>query len=93
MAHPHSGKRVLGPGVEVKAAGGNLVEAEVQIGVWMTGLLMWAFAQRKTTQGLPPYTAVGQDWKFYIAIGVEGSGVLKEVVGYTSVTCLVTIAN
>ncbi|CAI7587121.1 unnamed protein product [Penicillium palitans] len=82
MTHRHTGKRVLGPGVEIKAADGNLVEAQVQIGVWMTGLLMWAFAQRKTTQDLPPLvgcTAVGEDWKFYIAIGVEGSGVLKEV--------------
>lgn len=84
MTYPYTGKRVLGPGVEIKAADGNLVEAQVQIGVWMTGLLMWAFEQRKTTQDLPPLvgcTAVGEDWKFYIAIGVEGSGVLKEVVG------------
>ncbi|KAF4765731.1 hypothetical protein HAV15_003422 [Penicillium sp. str.  len=82
MTYPYTGKRVLGPGVEIKAADGNLVEAQVQIGVWMTGLLMWAFEQRKTTQDLPPLvgcTAVGEDWKFYIAIGVEGSGVLKEV--------------
>ncbi|OQD92490.1 hypothetical protein PENSOL_c041G11628 [Penicillium solitum] len=82
MTYPYTGKRVLGPGVEIKAADGNLVEAQVQIGVWMTGLLMWAFEQRKTTQDLPPLvgcTAVGEDWKFYIAIGVEGSGVLKGV--------------
>ncbi|KAJ5969989.1 hypothetical protein N7501_006237 [Penicillium viridicatum] len=85
MTHPHTGKRVLGPGVEIKAADGNLVEGQVQIGVWMTGLLMWAFAQRKSTRDLPPLvgcTAVGEDWKFYMAIGVEGSGVLKEVVAY-----------
>lgn len=84
MTHPHTGKRVLGPGVEIKAADGNLVEAQVQIGVWMTGLLMWAFAQRKSVKDLPPLvgcTAVGEDWKFYIATGVEESGVLKEVVG------------
>ncbi|KAF9250355.1 hypothetical protein DTO006G1_6754 [Penicillium roqueforti] len=82
MTHPHTGKRVLGPGVEIKAADGNLVEAQVQIGVWMTGLLMWAFAQRKSVKDLPPLvgcTAVGEDWKFYIATGVEESGVLKEV--------------
>ncbi|KAJ6185165.1 hypothetical protein N7519_006466 [Penicillium mononematosum] len=82
MTHPHTGKRVLGPSVEIKAADGNLVEAQVQIGVWMTGLLMWAFAQRKSVKDLPPLvgcTAVGEDWKFYIATGVEGSGVLKEV--------------
>ncbi|KAJ5751412.1 uncharacterized protein N7511_008377 [Penicillium nucicola] len=82
MTHPHTGKRVLGPGVEIKAADGNLVEAQVQLGVWMTGLLMWAFAQRKSVKDLPPLvgcTAVGEDWKFYIAIGVEGSGTLEEV--------------
>jgi hypothetical protein len=37
MTHPHTGKRILGPGVEIKAADGNLVEAEVQLWVWMTG--------------------------------------------------------
>ena len=84
--HPHTGKRILGPGVEIKAADGNLVEAQVQLGVWMAGLLMWAFAQNKTVKDLPPLlgcTAVGEDWKFYIAVGVEGSGVLEEVVGNT----------
>ncbi|OQE27101.1 hypothetical protein PENFLA_c006G07284 [Penicillium flavigenum] len=43
---------------------------------------MWAFAQRKSVKDLPPLVgcaAVGEDWKFYIAIGVEASGVLKEV--------------
>ncbi|KAJ5457285.1 hypothetical protein N7530_012559 [Penicillium desertorum] len=82
MTHPHTGKRVLGPGVKIKAADGNLIEAPVQIGVWMTGLLRWAFAQRKSVKDLPPLvgcTAVGEDWKFYIATGVEGSGILKEV--------------
>lgn len=90
MTHPHTGKRILGPGVEIKAADGNLVEAQVQLGVWMTGLLMWAFAQRKSVKDLPPLigcTAVGEDWKFYIAIGVEGPGVLEQVVSsYASVT-------
>lgn len=83
MTHPHTGKRVLGPGIEVKAADGNLVDAQVQLGVWMTGFLMRAFAQRKSVKNLPPLigcTAVGEDWKFYITIGVEGSGILKEVV-------------
>ena len=45
---------------------------------------MWAFAQRKSVKDLPPLvgcTAVGEDWKFYIATGDEESGVLKEVVG------------
>lgn len=44
---------------------------------------MWAFAQRNSVKDLPPLvgcTTVGEDWKFYIAIGVKGSGVLKEVV-------------
>ncbi|KAJ5950797.1 uncharacterized protein N7479_009210 [Penicillium vulpinum] len=82
MSHPHTGKRILGAGFEIKAADENLVEAQVQLGVWMTGLLMWAFAQRKSVKNLPPLigcTTVGEDWKFYIAIGVEGSGVLEEV--------------
>lgn len=90
ITHPHTGKLILGPGVEIKAADGNLVEAQVQRGVWMTGLLMWAFAQRKSVKDLPPLigcTAVGEDWKFYIAIGVDGPGVLEQVVSsYASVT-------
>ncbi|QQK43739.1 putative integral membrane protein [Penicillium digitatum] len=60
--HPHTGKRVLGPGIEVKAADRNSVEASLQ--------------------DLPPLigcTAVGEDWKFYIAVGAEESGTLKEV--------------
>lgn len=68
-----------------------MVEAQVQIGVWMAGLLICAFAQRKSSQGLPQLvgcTAVEEDSEFYIAIGVEGPGVLKEVVGD-----LVTTAN
>ncbi|KAJ5706416.1 hypothetical protein N7536_002105 [Penicillium majusculum] len=44
--------------------------------------MTYPYNRRKTTQDLPPLvgcTAVGEDWKFYIAIGVEGSGVLKGV--------------
>lgn len=87
ISHPYIGKRILGPGVEMKATDGNLVEAQVQLGVWIAGLLMWAFAQNKTVKDLPPLigcTAVGDDQKFYIAVGVEGSGVLEEVVGHPS---------
>ncbi|KAJ5496238.1 hypothetical protein N7463_008225 [Penicillium fimorum] len=69
ITHPHSGKRVLGPGVEIKAVDGNLVEVQVQIG-------------RRSLKDLRPLVGcivVGEDWKFYIAVGVQGSGVLKEV--------------
>jgi hypothetical protein len=59
-----------------------LIKAQVQIGVWMTGLLMWAFAQRRSVKYLPLVgcTAVEEDWKFYIATGVDGSVILNEVV-------------
>ncbi|CAG8408312.1 unnamed protein product [Penicillium salamii] len=78
--HPHTGKRIIGPGIAIQAADGNLMEAQVQLGVWMAGLLMWAFAQR-SVEDLPPLvgcTVIGEDWKFYIAVG-SGPGVLEEV--------------
>ncbi|RAQ45616.1 hypothetical protein AFGD_005970 [Aspergillus flavus] len=37
--HPHTGKRLLGLGVEVKPLDGNLIVAHVQLAVWMTGLM------------------------------------------------------
>lgn len=87
ISHPHSGKRILGPGIEIKAADGNLVEAQVQLGVWMMVLSMWAYAQRTRVVDLPPLVgcaAVGEDWKFYIASGVEGpAGILDEVASMT----------
>lgn len=83
VSHPHTGKRILGPGVEVKAADGNLVEAQVQLGVWSAGLLLWASEQRQPGNILPPLigcTAVGEDWKFYIIFGVGSSSSLDEIV-------------
>lgn len=45
---------------------------------------MWASQQHKSSTELPPLvecTAVGQDWKFYIIVGVNGSsGDLDEIV-------------
>ncbi|KAJ5580220.1 uncharacterized protein N7459_006205 [Penicillium hispanicum] len=83
ILHPHTGKRILGLGIEIKAADGNLIEAQVQLGVWMSGLLMWAFTQRKDGICPPPLvgcTVVGEDWKFYIAVaGNASSGTLEEV--------------
>lgn len=74
----------MGAGIEVKGADGNLIEAQVHLGVWMAGLLMWASQQRKNSTEIPPVvgcTAVGQDWKFYIIVGDQGcSGNLDEVV-------------
>lgn len=65
---------ILGPAIEVRARDGNSVEAQVQLGIWMTGLVMWAFTRRTTMTGLPPpvgCAVVGADWKFYIAIPVQ----------------------
>ncbi|KAJ5251111.1 hypothetical protein N7489_001521 [Penicillium chrysogenum] len=70
MTHPHTARRVLGPGVEI------LIGAQVQIGVRMTGLLMWAFAQRRSVKYLP---LVGCTAVEDIATGVEGSVILNEV--------------
>lgn len=83
VSHPHTGKRILGPGVEVKAADGNLVEAQVQLGVWSAGLLLWAAEQRQPGNPLPPIvgcTAVGEDWKFYIIFGIGPTPALQEIV-------------
>ena len=48
---------------------------------------MWAFTRRTTMTGLPPLVGcavVGADWKFYIAIPVQGaSGFLEEGVSFT----------
>ncbi|KAE8401193.1 hypothetical protein BDV37DRAFT_285893 [Aspergillus pseudonomiae] len=77
--HPHTGKRLLGLGVEVKPLGGNLIEAQVQLSVWMTGLMSWAYSsqhQGGTHVSPPPIvgcTVLGEDWKFYIIYGVAGA--------------------
>lgn len=84
IAHPPTGKRLLGPALEIKAADGNLVEAQVQLGVWMAGFMAWAFEHR-TGPAVPPPTigcvVVGERWEFYIIYGIEGpSSELSEVV-------------
>ncbi|PYH89072.1 hypothetical protein BO71DRAFT_488259 [Aspergillus ellipticus CBS 707.79] len=86
--HPHTGNRLLGMGVSVKAPDGNLIEAQVQLAVWMAGLVRWGFEQRPSCLSsaasiargaggaVPPpvvgCTVVGEDWKFYIVFGVAG---------------------
>ncbi|PWY67514.1 hypothetical protein BO70DRAFT_345297 [Aspergillus heteromorphus CBS 117.55] len=86
--HPHTGKRLLGLGLEAKAPEGNLVEAQVQLAVWMAGLVVWGFDQRPPSMPsaasvargdgapIPPpvvgCTIVGEDWKFYIVYGAAG---------------------
>ncbi|KAJ5177354.1 uncharacterized protein N7500_000053 [Penicillium coprophilum] len=65
MTHPHTGNRVLGPGVEIKAADGNLVEAQVQIGLSHNGRT-W-----KTCLRLLDVLLLGKRG-FYIGVGLEG---------------------
>ncbi|XHF98426.1 hypothetical protein AWENTII_001978 [Aspergillus wentii] len=85
--HPHTGCRLLGLGVEVKGPDGSLIEAQVQLAVWMAGLVSWGFANRTSHNNrecvLPPMmgcTVVGEDWKLYIVYGIAGpSSQLSEV--------------
>ncbi|QMW36710.1 hypothetical protein G4B84_012239 [Aspergillus flavus NRRL3357] len=44
--HPHTGKRLLGLGVEVKPLDGNLIVAQVQLAVFMAGLMSWAYSSQ-----------------------------------------------
>jgi hypothetical protein len=61
-------------GCVVKPCDGNRIEAEIQLGVWMTGYLSGAFEHR-TGQGLPPRLvgciSVGDYWDYYIIYGVQ----------------------
>lgn len=68
--HAHTGKRLLGLGVEMKAPDRNAIEAQVQLAVWMAGLVSWGFSSRRFSAGplkLPPpiigYTVVGKTWE------------------------------
>ncbi|PLB44908.1 hypothetical protein P170DRAFT_479449 [Aspergillus steynii IBT 23096] len=74
ITHPHTGARFLGPGFEIKASDGNLVEAQVQLGVWMAGLITWMW-ERRCKGALPPPVvgciSIGERWDFYIIYGVE----------------------
>ncbi|PWY88611.1 hypothetical protein BO94DRAFT_565484 [Aspergillus sclerotioniger CBS 115572] len=82
--HPHTGKRILGLGMKVKAYGGNLIEAQVELAAWMAGLVSWGFASRcepsesaEDASALPP-PIVG--CTFYIVYGIAGpSNQLSEV--------------
>lgn len=74
IAHSHTGARVLGFGCEVKAPDGNFIEAEVQLGVWMSGLFSWMLQHRREAIPLPPVVgcvSMGSNWEFYIAYYVE----------------------
>ncbi|OOF99852.1 hypothetical protein ASPCADRAFT_402518 [Aspergillus carbonarius ITEM 5010] len=71
--HSHTGTHVLGLGSEIKPKYGNLIEAEVQLGVWMAGFFSWAFRHRTGSEIPPPmvgYISVGESWEIYIVHGV-----------------------
>ncbi|KAK1142935.1 hypothetical protein N8T08_007176 [Aspergillus melleus] len=72
--HPHTGTQVLGCGCVIKPPGGNLLEAQVQLGVWTAGFFSWAFQHRSGTQSPPPMIgiiSVGDIWGFYIVYAVQ----------------------
>ncbi|KAE8147228.1 hypothetical protein BDV25DRAFT_142949 [Aspergillus avenaceus] len=83
IAHVHTGSRLLGVGVEVKAPDGNQVEAEVQLGIWMTGLVLWMWERQNKIVSPPPVVGcicIGDRWEFYIIYGLEGpDSMLSEV--------------
>ncbi|OJJ31652.1 hypothetical protein ASPWEDRAFT_45621 [Aspergillus wentii DTO 134E9] len=86
ISDPHTGRQLLGLGLEVKASNGDLAEAQVQLGVWMAGLVSWAFDHRREAVLPPPIVgciAMGDRWEFYIIYGVEDETTreLAEVVG------------
>lgn len=81
----HTGKRFFGLGVVVKTPDGNAVEAQVQLAVWMAGLISWCVSSREHPRFYPPpaigCTVVGGNWEFYVAYGIpEPCGQLSEVV-------------
>lgn len=72
--HPHTGTQVLGCGCEIKPPNGDLIEAQVQLGVWMAGFFSWAFRNWSGDQTPPPtvgFIPVGETWGFYIVYGVQ----------------------
>ncbi|KAL4931263.1 uncharacterized protein BDV17DRAFT_256380 [Aspergillus undulatus] len=83
VAHVHTGSRLLGAGVEAKAPDGNQVEAEVQLGIWMSGLVSWMWERRNRIVSPPPVVGcicVGDRWDFYVIYGLEGpDAALSEV--------------
>ncbi|KAL4747447.1 hypothetical protein BDW72DRAFT_15547 [Aspergillus terricola var. indicus] len=74
VAHVHTGSRLLGAGVEAKAPDGNQVEAEVQLGIWMSGLVSWMW-ERRNRVVLPPSVVgcicIGDRWDFYLIYGID----------------------
>ncbi|KAL4943476.1 hypothetical protein BDV06DRAFT_211044 [Aspergillus oleicola] len=75
VAHVHTGSRLLGVGVEAKAPDGNQVEAEVQLGIWMSGLVSWMWERRNRIVSPPPVVGcvcVGDRWDFYVIYGLQG---------------------
>ncbi|KAH8429211.1 uncharacterized protein LDX57_006878 [Aspergillus melleus] len=80
LDHPHTGTQVLGCGCVIKLRDGNLLEAQVQLGVFS-----WAFQHRSGTQNPPPMIriiSVGDIWGFYIIYAVQeeaNDGVKRDV--------------
>lgn len=75
VAHVHTGSRLLGAGVEAMALNGNQVEAEVQLGIWISGLVSWTWERRNRVVSPPPVVGcicIGDRWDFYIIYGLEG---------------------
>ncbi|KAL4757978.1 uncharacterized protein BDW70DRAFT_170901 [Aspergillus foveolatus] len=54
VAHVHTWSRLLGAGVEARAPDGNQVEPEVQLGIWMSGLVSWMWERRNRVVSPPP---------------------------------------
>ncbi|KAE8375681.1 hypothetical protein BDV26DRAFT_283250 [Aspergillus bertholletiae] len=77
IAHPRTRARFLGSSFEVKASDGNLIEAQVQLGVWMAGLMTWAW-DHGCGDALPPPAvgciSIGEHWEFYIIYSVKIAG-------------------
>ncbi|KAL3429819.1 hypothetical protein BDV09DRAFT_189796 [Aspergillus tetrazonus] len=75
VAHVHTAPRLLGAGVEAMALDGNQVEAEVQLGIWISGLVSWMWERRNRVVSPPPVVGcicIGDQWDFYIIYGLEG---------------------
>ncbi|KAL4782622.1 hypothetical protein BJX76DRAFT_349255 [Aspergillus varians] len=75
VTHVHTGSRLLAVGVEAKGPDGNQVEAEVQLGIWMSGLVSWMWGRQNTVVSPPPVVGcicVGDRWDFYVIYGLEG---------------------
>ncbi|KAI9924251.1 hypothetical protein MW887_007201 [Aspergillus wentii] len=69
----HSSKRLLGPGVKVTDSCNGFEMSEVDLGVWMGGLIRWGFENRRGVDTPPPVVGcimTGRRWEFYIIYGL-----------------------